>query len=225
MALKTAHTALLFIGTYTRKESFVDGHGQGVYTLLLNKSDGTFSNLELYPEAGINPAYLTLTHNEKHLYVVNETEDHLTSDGRNKSGEVISFNVDKSASNQHKLLTLVSQQVSEGSSPCYVRTDKTDSVVYVSNYGSGTVALFPIQSNTGALANVADVKFSVECGSGVVPSRQEAPHYHCIVESPNNQFAFVADLGTDKIMQYKLDVKTVQYMSFPAIYKIQTNRF
>jgi 6-phosphogluconolactonase len=42
-------------------------------------------------------------------------------------------------------------------------------------------------------------------GSSVDSTRQEGPHAHCIVISPDNRFAFAADLGLDKVLAYRLD--------------------
>jgi 6-phosphogluconolactonase len=39
----------------------------------------------------------------------------------------------------------------------------------------------------------------------VDPKRQTAPHAHSINVSPDNRFAFAADLGLDKVLIYKLD--------------------
>ena len=37
------------------------------------------------------------------------------------------------------------------------------------------------------------------------PTRQKAPHAHVIKVSPDNRFAFSADLGLDQVLIYKLD--------------------
>jgi len=42
-------------------------------------------------------------------------------------------------------------------------------------------------------------------GSSVNPQRQKGPHAHSINVSPDDHFAFVADLGLDKVMIYRLD--------------------
>ena len=42
-------------------------------------------------------------------------------------------------------------------------------------------------------------------GNSVDPARQEGPHAHSINLDPANRFAFVADLGLDKVMVYRLD--------------------
>ena len=47
------------------------------------------------------------------------------------------------------------------------------------------------------------------------PQRQKEPHAHCIVVSPDNNYAFAADLGTDQILGYKLD---------PAAAKLTPNK-
>jgi 6-phosphogluconolactonase len=47
-------------------------------------------------------------------------------------------------------------------------------------------------------------------GSSVNPQRQKEPHAHCIVVSPDNKFAFAADLGTDQILSYRLEPATAK---------------
>jgi 6-phosphogluconolactonase len=72
----------------------------------------------------------------------------------------------------------------------------------VANYGGGSVASLPLGQN-GKLEEAAS---SIQHeGSSIDKSRQEAPHAHSINVSPDNRFAFAADLGLDKILIYKLD--------------------
>jgi 6-phosphogluconolactonase len=42
-------------------------------------------------------------------------------------------------------------------------------------------------------------------GSSVDPRRQAGPHAHSINVAPDNRFAFVADLGLDRVMIYRFD--------------------
>jgi 6-phosphogluconolactonase len=74
----------------------------------------------------------------------------------------------------------------------------------LANYSGGNVALFPVGAD-GALKPAADMQGHQ--GSSVNDKRQKEPHAHCIVLDPANQFAFAADLGTDKIMIYRFDAK------------------
>jgi 6-phosphogluconolactonase len=57
----------------------------------------------------------------------------------------------------------------------------------------------------GSLGEAAS--FFQHAGSSVNPARQKEPHAHCIVVSPDNKYAFAADLGLDQVLCYKLDSK------------------
>ena len=72
----------------------------------------------------------------------------------------------------------------------------------IANYGSGSVAVFPLAAN-GELGPVS--AFVQDSGSSVNPQRQEGPHAHCIVTDPGDRFAFVCDLGLDKVMIFAFD--------------------
>ena len=64
------------------------------------------------------------------------------------------------------------------------------------------MASLPIKGD-GSLGEHAS--FFQHKGSSVNPQRQKEPHAHCIVVSPDNRYAFAADLGTDQVFCYKLD--------------------
>ena len=44
-------------------------------------------------------------------------------------------------------------------------------------------------------------------GKGADPNRQEGPHAHCVALDAANRFAFVCDLGLDKVLIYKYDAE------------------
>jgi 6-phosphogluconolactonase len=96
----------------------------------------------------------------------------------------------------------LNRQSSLGTSTCYVDVDATGKTVVVANYSTGSVAAFPVQAD-GSLGKATS--FAQHAGSGVNRDRQEGPHAHCMVISPDNRFAYSADLGMDKILCYRLD--------------------
>src|SRR5262249_56264300 len=49
------------------------------------------------------------------------------------------------------------------------------------------------------------VSFIQHMGSSVDKARQQEAHAHCFVISPNNRFAYAADLGLDQVLVYRLD--------------------
>jgi 6-phosphogluconolactonase len=99
-------------------------------------------------------------------------------------------------------LKLLNRQSARGSAACYLDVDATGKTLLVANYTTGSVAALPIKAD-GALDEVSS--FIQHTGASVDPARQKAPHAHCIVVSPDNRFAFAADLGLDQVLAYRLD--------------------
>jgi 6-phosphogluconolactonase len=101
-------------------------------------------------------------------------------------------------------LTKLNEQASGGDDPCYVLVDHTNKWVFVGNYSSGSFSVLPIMADGSLGAAKTIIKHS---GSGTDKSRQEKPHVHATVISPDNRYLFVPDLGIDKIMIYRFDAK------------------
>jgi 6-phosphogluconolactonase len=187
-AADTPKELLVYIGTYTG-----GGKSKGIYCYRLDLASGTLT------EAGVtegvkNPSFLAIHPSGKYLYSVSEVSDA----GGKPTGGVSAFALDRKTGQ----LTPLNHQSSEGAGPCHVSVDKTGKCVLVANYGGGSVASLPVQEN-GSLAKAATAVQHE--GSSVNPSRQAAPHAHSINVSPDNRFAFAADLGLDKVLIYKLD--------------------
>ena len=86
-------------------------------------------------------------------------------------------------------------------------------MAFLANYGSGSWAAYPVDESGKLLPASANFQFS---GTGPDKSRQEIPHAHCAVPSPDGNFVYVTDLGTDRLMNYKIDQKTRQIVANPA---------
>ena len=72
----------------------------------------------------------------------------------------------------------------------------------MANYETGNLCVLPIQKD-GSLGEATDtVQFS---GTGPNPERQEGPHAHMVVPSPDGSFILAIDLGTDRLMTFRLD--------------------
>jgi 6-phosphogluconolactonase len=72
----------------------------------------------------------------------------------------------------------------------------------VANYGGGSVSCIPITAD-GKLSQ--PTAFIQHTGSSVNAQRQKEPHAHSINVDKANRFAFVADLGLDKVLVYRFD--------------------
>ncbi|MEZ6063411.1 MAG: lactonase family protein [Planctomycetaceae bacterium] len=182
----------IYIGTYTEPDSISDG----IYTCLFNDETGSLSAPELAVKAD-NPSFLAIHPNGRVLFAVNELNEFRGE----KSGAVSAFRIDP----QSGKLTFINQQSTSGGAPCHCNIDGTGKFLLVANYVGGNVAVFPIEED-GALGEHSCV-INHE-GSSVNARRQEAPHAHSINLSSDNRFAYVADLGIDRIMIYRFDAKS-----------------
>src|SRR5262249_40507122 len=99
-------------------------------------------------------------------------------------------------------LTFLNEQPSGGSGPCHLAVAQDGSCLLVANYGSGSVAVLPIDPN-GQLRPASN---SIQHrGSSVNPHRQEGPHAHFITCSPDSRVVLACDLGLDEVLLYRLD--------------------
>ena len=187
-ALSTVSAESLFVyfGTYTKG---VDS-SKGIYRSALDLETGKLSDPVLAAEAR-NPSFLDIHPNGRFLYAVSESGG---------TGSVSAYAIDAASG----ALKLLNQQPSGGAGPCHVGIDHAGKNVLVANYGSGSASVIPIQSS-GRLAKPTG--FVQHEGSSLNPRRQKGPHAHSINVSPDNRFVFVADLGIDKIMIYRLDIE------------------
>jgi len=174
----------VYFGTYT------GGQSKGIYRSVLDLETGGLSQPVLAAEAK-NPSFVEIHPNGKFLYAVSESGG---------AGTVSAFAIDAETGS----LKLLNQQPSGGSAPCHVNVDHTGRNALVANYGSGSASVIPIEPD-GKLAKPTG--FVQHGGSSVNLKRQAGPHAHSVNLSPDNRFAFVADLGIDKIMIYRLDAE------------------
>ncbi len=185
-SIASADTVRVYFGTYT----WGKGGSKGIYRSMLDLETGRLSDPVLAAEAK-NPSFLELHPTGRYLYAVSEAGG---------GGSVTAFAIDDDSS----ALKRLNERPSGGSGPCHVSIDRTGKNVLVANYGSGSASIIPIQAD-GSLGEPGTVVQHE--GSGANPRRQKGPHAHSINVSPDNRFAYVADLGIDKVMIYRLDAE------------------
>jgi 6-phosphogluconolactonase len=166
---------------------------EGIYKLELDLASGKLSAPVLAGKA-VNPSFLAIHPSRRFLYAVNEVND-FKATGR---GAVGAFAIDPKTGQ----LTLLNQQSSGGPGPCHLITDRQGKHVLAANYGGGSVCVLPIQAD-GKLGPAT--AFVQHHGSSVNKQRQEAPHAHSVNLDAANRYAFVADLGLDKVLVYRYD--------------------
>jgi 6-phosphogluconolactonase len=177
----------LYVGTYT------SGKSQGIYLYRMNPSTGELRHFSTV-KGVVNPSFLAIDPQRRHLYAVNEVEDF----NRQPAGAVSAFSINQQTAD----LTLLNQQSSLGGAPCYLTVDRSGKYVLLANYQGGNVAVLPVQAD-GSLGAATDMV--QHHGSGKNAQRQQGPHAHCITLDRANHYAFAVDLGIDKIMIYRFD--------------------
>ncbi|MBC8155014.1 MAG: lactonase family protein [Bacteroidetes bacterium] len=175
---------ILYVGTYSVRGS------EGLYVYEFDRAKGTFERIQTASELK-SPSFIAIHPSGKYLYAVSEAGQ--------GSGSVGAYAIDPKTGK----LTFLNQQLSHGNGPCYVNVDQTGKWAFVANYGGGSMAVLPIQPNGSLGAATDSVRYS---GSGPNAQRQEKPHAHSVTISPDNKFVYVADLGTDRVYIYALDV-------------------
>jgi 6-phosphogluconolactonase len=187
--LQTSHELTLYVGTYTAGKK-----SEGIYLYRINTSTGELNHFNTV-KGVVDPSFLAVDRRRRYLYAVNEVSQFAGK----PSGAVSAFQIDAKTGN----LKFLNQQPSLGGSPCHVSVDKTDRFVLVANYEAGNVTVLPVAQD-GSLGLATD---TVQHHGSSVKKEQEGPHAHCIIVDDSNRYAFAADLGLDKILIYRFDVK------------------
>jgi 6-phosphogluconolactonase len=184
---------LLYAGTYTNDKGSTS---QGIYAFRWDPDEGTLK-LEGLAAATVNPSFLTLSPDRRHLYAVNEVDEYRGS----KSGSVTAFAVERDS---FKLKT-INTVSSDGGGPCKITVDHSGKAAFVANYDGGSAASFRILKS-GALSKAVSTFHYT--GHGADAERQAAPHTHCTTVSPDNHYVLINDLGLDRVSVYHLDPET-----------------
>lgn len=180
---------LVYFGTYTGEKT----SSKGIYVSRLDLASGKLTEAELAGET-TNPSFLAVHPTGRFLFAANEVREFEGKEG----GSVSSFAVDRKTGK----LTALNQQSSVGRGPAHLTVDKEGRNVLVANYGGGSVAVLPIGADGMLTPHTA---FMQHTGTSVNPTRQKGPHAHSVNVNPGNRFAYVADLGIDKVMIYRFD--------------------
>ena len=172
----------VLIGTYTNGTST----SKGIYVYRFYEDRGTLSYLNEFTNIDdstfTNPSYLCVADNNHFIYAVNE----------NNVGGVTALTFDANTGK----MRLINKQPSAGADPCYISVDKDQKNIFVANYTSGSLSVFPLNKDGSMGAMSQNIQDS---GSSVVKDRQQGPHVHTAVLAPNEKYLLYTDLGTDKL--------------------------
>lgn len=173
----------LIVGTYTDAKS-----APGIHVLAFDQRTGRLRKVAQGQDL-TNPSFLTLSADGTHVYACTDTRIP-------GSGSVTAFRFDPVAGR----LSVLSKQPSGGENPVYLTQSRNGGFVVNANYTEGTVTVFPVQPDGSLKPYVQRLTFA---GTGPVAQRQDKPHVHAVVFSPDQRFVFVPDLGADRIRVFE----------------------
>jgi 6-phosphogluconolactonase len=190
----------MYVGTYTEKAS------KGIYGYRFNPaatSGGVLTPLGLVAETP-NAAFLAATPDGRFVYAVNWNSCAACGSRPPTNApppSVSAFAVDRKTGK----LTFLNKVDPKGDMPTNLVVDHTGHTVLSVQYDGGNVVAFPILAD-GRLGDATSNEKHQGVGVHTVPG----PHAHGVLISPDNQYAFVAQLGLDRIYSYRLDAARSQ---------------
>ncbi|MEQ8810181.1 MAG: beta-propeller fold lactonase family protein [Imperialibacter sp.] len=174
---KQATSIFFFIGTYATEDG-----PNGIHTYHFDAEAATLRKVQPVTELD-NASFLAVNNDHSNLYAVS---------GSRVNAYTLNPGTGK--------LSFLNSVPSAGS--CYVSAAPDGSTVFAGNYGGGNTEA--VRTNADGSFDEASVQLLQHQGSSVNKERQEAPHVHATVLSPDGRYLMVPDLGTDRVYQYEL---------------------
>lgn len=175
---------------YLLTGSYAPASAEGIKVFTFNQNNGHW-----YYVSGLkgveNPSYFSVSRDGKRVYAVAENDS--------AASMAVALVFDK----KQGVLHILNKQSTLGAAPCNVTLNPQENYALTANYNGGSITLFPLDKS-GRLLKGHVIRFA---GTGIVKERQEQPHLHCVMFTPDEKLLLANDLGTDKIHVFPLTAK------------------
>jgi 6-phosphogluconolactonase len=172
---------MLVVGSYSK----ITDPGIHLYQL---ESPGN----RFIPVSGIpgieNPSYLNTDPDQRLIYAITEKK-------KDAAAELHIYHLEHNKTHAE----LISCIPFQGSGSCFISIDSTRTHAFITNYGDGTLTVVKLPKADLPAKVVQLLEFS---GSGPNKQRQDQPHLHAALLSPNERFLYCSDLGSDRLYQF-----------------------
>lgn len=168
----------LLLGTYTSAE----GGGRGIGLASYDPATGEITGGGTLTGVA-DPSYLAVHPDGRTLYAVDERQDGAVTAVRLADRRILG------------------SRGTGGAAPCHLSVHPDGRWLLSANYGSGSVAVHPIDAS-GALGERTDLVTHTTPSPG---PGQQGPHAHQFVTGPDGGHVLAVDLGTDTVYTYRLD--------------------
>ncbi|MDT7810720.1 MAG: 6-phosphogluconolactonase [Acidobacteriaceae bacterium] len=120
-----------------------------------------------------------------------------------QEGRVTALSIGQSKDHTLKLDRL-GEETANGNGPAHVSINVDGGSVFVSTYGSGSLTSYKMEQSGALSAPVSHIQYTP---IDQLPEHQQ-PHAHEATPSPDGRCLLVNDLGSDRILIYRIDPST-----------------
>jgi 6-phosphogluconolactonase (cycloisomerase 2 family) len=177
-----------YVGGYTTADR--DGRGDGIHVYRIDAPGNAWTQVQ-HVDGLANPSLFTLRNDRRVLYSVHGGRDHVSA-----------FRIDPASGR----LTLLSQMPSQGNNPVDAALNSGARHLVVANYGSGSVAVLPLEPD-GRLLPVHQL-YQLPGKPGPDPVQQTSSHPHAVIFDPTGGYVVVPDKGFDCTFVFRFDAAT-----------------
>ncbi len=183
--LQAQDTYYIYVGTFSQRDS------EGIYVYSFQNGE---MDLVQTLSTQDSPSFLAFDPEKKYLFSANRSG---VDSGNPNHGSISAFAIDPSSGK----IELINEVSSMGAGACHVAVNNAGNEIAVSNYGSGSVTWYQIETDGSIGKLITHIQHQ---GKSVNPNRQTAPHAHSAIPSDNGKYWFVSDLGMDAVITYHL---------------------
>ena len=180
----------VYAGTYTHPNPKTASESKGIYAWRFNSKDGALTPIGLVAETK-NPAHVWASPDGRFLYAVN------WSTGDPGGDTVSSFTIDRKTG----ALTFLNKVSSHGESPNQVVLDPSGKIAATVTYNGGTITAFGVEPD----GRLTEAIYTEKHAGQPLSPKQPGPRAHGIVFSKDGRWAYVAQLGLDRVYTYRVD--------------------
>lgn len=187
---------VVFVGSLNREAPYFQG-ARGVGLSVYAFDEATLAAEKLAETGEVdNPTFLSVTPGGTHLYAGSEVASW-------REGVVSAYRFDRATGE----LAYINKQPALGSITAHNFITRDGSKLLVANYSMGfggpdqSVVVYGIGADGGLTPPLASVAHE---GTGPNAERQERSHAHSVTETIAGGVAIVADLGTDRLVTYRI---------------------
>ncbi|HAI83639.1 MAG TPA: hypothetical protein DCL43_08225 [Chitinophagaceae bacterium] len=134
-----------------------------------------------------NPSFVAMHPYGKYMIAVSEVAN-------DTQASIVSYRFNKNT------LVPINKSLVRGEHPCYVSFSADGKWIFTSNYSSGNIAAHQFTDS------IHSIQHSIaSTGGSVHPTRQTKSHAHAILQTPNQKYIWITNLGNDRIYVHRYD--------------------